>query len=103
MLARIYQPSRNAMQSGDAKSHDWVLEFAPDEARKVDPLMGWTGSGDMNSQVRLTFETKEAAIAYATKNGIAFQVMETQKRAHILRKSGYGDNFAHDRKATWTH
>lgn len=103
MLARIYQPARNAMQSGDAKAGTWVLEYAPDSAREVDPLMGWTSSGDMNSQVRLTFETKDAAIAYATKNGIAYQVTPTQKRAHILRKSGYGDNFSHDRRTTWTH
>jgi len=103
MLARIYQPARNAMQSGDAKSGTWVLEFAPDAAREVDPLMGWTSSGDMNSQVRLEFETKDAAIAYATKKGIAYQVTIAQKRAHILRKSGYGDNFSHDRRTTWTH
>ena len=61
MRARIYQPARNAMQSGMAKTHDWVLEFAPDEARRVDPLMGWTGSGDTQAQVRLTFDSKEDA------------------------------------------
>lgn len=103
MLARIYQPSRNAMQSGDAKTHHWVLEFTPEAAREVDPLMGWTGSGDMRSQVKLQFDTQEAAIAYAKKNGIAYQITEPKKRTHILRKFGYGDNFAHDRKATWTH
>lgn len=103
MLARIYQPARNAMQSGDAKSGIWVLKFSPEEARTVDPLMGWTGSGDMRSQVRLEFESKDAAIAYATRKGIAFVVTEPKKRRHILRKSGYGDNFAHDRRATWTH
>ncbi len=103
MIARIYQPSRNAMQSGDAKSRQWVLEFAPGEARRVDPLMGWTGSGDTRSQVKLTFETKDAAISYAKKHGLAYRVSEPKKRTHILRNSGYGDNFAYDRKATWTH
>ncbi|NIM09025.1 MAG: ETC complex I subunit, partial [Planctomycetales bacterium] len=62
MQARIYQPARNAMQSGTAKTHEWVLEFAPDAERKVDPLMGWTGSPDTQSQVRMKFPTKEAAI-----------------------------------------
>lgn len=103
MRARIFQPSRNAMQSGDAKSHEWVLEYVAEEARKIDPLMGWTGSGDMSSQVRLKFDSKDAAIAYAKKNGLAYVVSEPKKRAHILRRAGYGDNFAHDRKTSWTH
>ena len=102
-IARIYQPARNAMQSGQGKTKVWVLEFAPEERRKLDPLMGWTGSGDMRAQVRLTFESKEAAIAHAEKNGLAFQVMEPKKRRHILRNAGYGDNFAHNRRAVWTH
>jgi len=103
MLARIYQPSRNAMQSGDAKTRHWVLEYTPEESGEVDPLMGWTGSGDMRSQLKLEFDSKDAAVAYAKKHGIAYQISEPNKRTHILRKSGYGDNFAHDRKATWTH
>lgn len=102
-LARIYQPARNAMQSGQGKTKTWVLEFAPDARRKLDPLMGWTGSADMNGQVRLTFDSKEAAIAHAEKYGLAFQVQEPNKRAHILRNGGYGDNFAHNRRAVWTH
>src|ERR1043165_9822101 len=65
MLARIYRPAKNAMQSGKAKTKDWVLEFEPASARKPDPLMGWTQSSDMNGQIRLTFETREQAIAYA--------------------------------------
>ena len=60
MLARIYQPSRNAMQSGVGKTRQWVLEFAPEAARTVDPLMGWTSSTDMDSQVRLKFDNVEA-------------------------------------------
>ena len=65
MLAKIYQPSRSAMQSGQAKTRDWVLEFVPADAKWIDPLMGWTGSDDMNSQVRLRFPTREEAVAYA--------------------------------------
>lgn len=103
MTARIYQPARNAMQSGTGKTRHWLLEFTPAEARDIDPLMGWTGSGDMSSQVRMKFESKEAAVAYAEKHGLAYQLFTPQKRSHILRKSGYGDNFSHDRRTTWTH
>lgn len=103
MHARIYQPARNAMQSGQAKTRLWVLEFVPAEARFVDPLMGWTGSGDMNSQVRLQFDSREAAEDYAKSNGIAYQVFEPKKRSHILRTNGYGDNFAAGRRTAWTH
>ena len=60
MSARIYQPARTAMSSGTAKTHDWVLEFAPASAREVDPLMGWTSSDDTQSQVRLRFSSKRA-------------------------------------------
>jgi NADH dehydrogenase len=103
MVARIYQPARSAMQSGEARTRNWVLEFAPDQPRALDPLMGWTGSGDMQSQVRLSFETKQAAIAYAQKHGVAYRVTEPKKRSHVVRAKGYGSNFAHDRRAAWTH
>lgn len=103
MFARIYQPARSATQSGQAKTNTWVLEFAPEEARTLDPLMGWTGSADTQRQVKLTFATKEAAVAHAVKHNVPYQVSEPKKRAHILRKSGYGDNFSHDRRAVWTH
>lgn len=103
MLAKIYQPAKTAMQSGQAKTHSWVLEFVPAQARWVDPLMGWTGSGDMNSQVRLRFESRDAAIAYADRHGIAYELFEPKKRGHILRQNGYGDNFATGRRMAWTH
>jgi NADH dehydrogenase len=103
MLAKIYQPARNAMTSGQAKTKTWVLEFSQAEARQIDPLMGWTSSGDMNSQVRLTFETKVAAIDYAVSKGIAYTVSEAQKRKQNVRSGGYGDNFATNRRTVWTH
>ncbi len=103
MLARIYQPARNAMQSGQGKTKDWVLEFAPEMAKVIDPLMGWTGSGDMDGQVRLRFESREEAVAYAEKHGIAHQVFEPKPRRHILRTNGYGDNFSAQRRTAWTH
>jgi hypothetical protein len=102
MRARIYQPARTAMQSGTAKTHQWVLEFAPAEAREVDPLMGWTGSGDTQAQVRLRFE-RGAAEAYATEKGIAYDVTLPHARKPNVRVRGYGENFATDRKEVWTH
>ncbi|WP_265515521.1 ETC complex I subunit [Nitratireductor luteus] len=101
MSARIYSPARNAMQSGTAKSGHWVLEFEPEAPRKIDPLMGYTSSSDMKSQVRLTFATKEEAVAYAQKNGIAFRLEEA--KAPKRRQVSYAENFRYDRKVPWTH
>ena len=103
MRARIYQPARTAMQSGTAKTKGWVLEFAPETAREVDPLMGWTSSDDTQAQVRLHFDSRDAAEAYAVARGIAFDVAEPQARKPLIRQRGYGENFATDRKGAWTH
>jgi hypothetical protein len=101
MIARIFKPARTAMQSGIAKTRDWVLEFEPEQARTVEPLMGWTSSGDMRSQVRLRFETCEEAIAYCEREGIAYQIAETP--AVPRRRIAYADNFAFTRRDAWTH
>ncbi|HRE60994.1 MAG TPA: ETC complex I subunit [Micropepsaceae bacterium] len=101
MLARIYRPARNAMQSGTARTRDWMLEFEPAEAKRADPLTGWTGSGDMRRQLRLSFDTRDEAIAYAEKYGIAFQVFEPHERKPIPKS--YSDNFRYTRKGLWTH
>lgn len=103
MLARIYQPARTAMSSGAAKTKIWILEYGPSESRNIDPLMGWTGSGDTQSQVRLRFESKDAALDYARENGIEAQVVEPNKRKPNIRAGGYGENFATNRKGPWTH
>ena len=103
MRARIYQPAKTAMQSGTAKTQGWVLEFAQGAAREVDPLMGWTSSGDTQTQVRLRFDTREAAEAYAAAKGIDFDVVAPKARKPIIRQRGYGENFATDRKGAWTH
>lgn len=103
MRARIYQPAKTAMQSGTAKTTGWVLEFAPASAREVDPLMGWTSSSDTQTQVKLRFDSREAAEAYASAKGIEFDVSEPQKRKPLIRQRGYGENFATDRKGAWTH
>jgi NADH dehydrogenase len=103
VFAKIYRPARSAMQSGQAATRRWVLEFVPDDGKVLDPLMGWTGSTDTRRQVTLHFETREAAVAYAERNGIAFRAAESTPRRHILRNNGYGDNFAHQRRGAWTH
>jgi hypothetical protein len=101
MLARIYRPAKTAMQSGRAKTKDWVLEFEPSSARLPDPLMGWAQSKDMNGQVRLSFDTREEAIAYAQSHAIPFQVMEPKPIKRVIK--AYADNFAFTRKEPWTH
>lgn len=102
MTARIYRPARTAMQSGVAKTKDWVLDFEPEAARTVEPLMGWTSSSDMRSQVKLRFETKEEAVAYCEREGIAYQVFDTPGSSPH-RPIAYADNFAFQRKGAWTH
>ena len=103
MRARIYKPAKTAMQSGTAKTHDWVLEFAQTSARDVDPLMGWTSSSDTQTQVKLRFPTKEAALDYAADKGIDAQVIEPKPRKANIRPGGYGENFATNRRGAWTH
>ena len=101
MVARIYRPAKSAMQSGFANTRQWVLEFEPEAARQVEPLMGWTSSADMKSQVRLEFATKEDAVAYAERNGLPYTVSEPKVRKHQMRS--YADNFKFGRLGRWTH
>ena len=103
MFARIYQPAKTAMSSGTAKTKFWVLEFVPTEERYLDPLMGWTSSDETQTQVRLEFETKDAALDYAELNNISATVQDSQKRALNIRAGGYGENFATYRRGIWTH
>ena len=101
MTARIYKPAKTAMQSGAAKTRLWVLDYEPEEPRVVESLMGWTSSGDMKSQVRLRFATKDEAVAYCEKHGIPYQVTEAKTAPrHGL---SYADNFAFTRRGAWTH
>jgi len=91
MPARIYQRPKNAMQSGRARTSEWVLDFAPAEAKKPDPLMGWAGSGDTQQQVQLSFPDSDAALAYAGKYGIEATVIAPPPRR--LKIQAYADNF----------
>ena len=101
MSARIFSPAKTAMQSGKAKTGHWLLEFDPEQPRKIDPLMGYTTSGDMKSQIRLAFPTREEAVAYAEKHGIVFRVEEPKEAKR--RQISYAENFRYDRMITWTH
>jgi hypothetical protein len=101
MTARIYKPARTAMQSGTAKTKEWVLDYEPEQPRAIDPLMGWTSSGDMKQQLRLAFGTKEEAIAYCERNGIACEVFDSKPRQRA--RISYSDNFAPGRRGAWTH
>ncbi len=101
MTARIYKPAKTAMQSGAAKTKDWMLDYEPEEPRGVEPLMGWTSSGDMKQQLRLRFESKEEAIAYCERHGITYQIFEVTPSAR--RGMAYADNFAFGRREGWTH
>ncbi len=103
MTARIYRPSRNAMQSGTARTKEWILEFPNETGRAVDPLMGWTTSADTRSQVRLRFASREAALEYARAHGIDAIVQEPHPRKPNIRSGGYGENFATRRRGAWTH
>ena len=103
MRARIFQPARTAMSSGTAKTKGWVLEFGASASRHIDPLMGWTSSDDTQTQVRLRFDSKEAALDYATEHGIDAAVSDPHKRKPNIRPGGYGDNFATNRRTVWTH
>ena len=99
--ARIYQRPKNAMQSGRARTQQWLLEFEPGEAQRPDPLTGWAGSGDTRNQLRLRFPSLEAAKAYAEREGIAYIVEEPHARK--IQPKAYADNFRFDRREPWTH
>jgi hypothetical protein len=101
MLAKIYRPARNAMQSGTAGAKDWLLEFESETPRTVDPLMGWISNGDTNTQLRMWFATRDEAIEFAKREGIPFQVTEPREASRVIK--AYADNFSAFRKRPWTH
>lgn len=101
MVARIHQPAKNAMQSGKAGTREWVLEFEPETPNVIEPLMGWTSSYDTRRQIRMRFDTKEEAIAYATRHGIPFRLEETHSSS--VKPKSYAENFKFGRPDRWTH
>ncbi len=88
--AKIFKPTKTAMQSGLAKSEKWVVEYIVDQPG-INPLMGWESSTDTYSELKLEFSSKDLAIEYAKKNNIEFEIIEEKKRK-IIKKS-YSDNF----------
>jgi hypothetical protein len=101
MPARIFRQPKNAMQSGMARSKLWTLAFEEDSPREIEPLMGWTSSGDTRQQVRLFFDSKEEAVAYAEREGIPYRVEEPHDPKR--RVISYSDNFKFNRVGPWTH
>lgn len=91
MAARLFRESKNAMQSGKAREGRWVLHFESGSKRVPDPLTGWTGGSDTQSQVTLRFETLEAAKAYAERYGIDYHLVPPAERK--LKLQSYADNF----------
>ena len=101
MPARIYKPAKSATQSGLGRTKLWHLEFDQESPREIEPLMGWTASGDTRQQLRLRFDTKEEAVAYAEREGIAYRIeAPTESRRRTM---SYSDNFKFNRTAPWTH
>jgi len=101
MVARIYSPAKSSMQSGQARVGVWLLQFEPEQAKMIDPLMGYTSTTDMKGQIRLQFDTCDAAVAYARKAGLAYRIERIQKPKR--RQVAYADNFKSDRFQPWTH
>jgi len=101
MAARIYKPAKTAMQQGLAATRDWILEYEPEQPLLIEPLMGWTSSADTKPQVRMYFASKDEAIAYATREGIAFRLEEPRETE--VRPKSYAENFKFGRLDRWTH
>jgi hypothetical protein len=92
----IFQRPKSAMQSGKARSHEWMMEFAPASPLTKDPIMGWASSADMMREVTLPFASPEEAIAFASKNGFTYEVHAP--RFQTIRPKSYSDNFRCDRR-----
>jgi hypothetical protein len=101
MLAKIYRPAKNAMQSGKAGAKKWRLEFILADAPRPDALMGWISGADTNGQVRMSFDTKEEAVEFARAHSIPHQVVDTPEAKRQIKS--YSDNFAFRRREPWSH
>ncbi len=100
--ARIHNAATSTQSEAEGKGRDWLIEFAPDQANRIDPLTGWYGSDDTQRQVVLRFGSRDDAVAYARAQGWDYDVEERRQVSSIKPKS-YADNFRYDRKINWTH
>ena len=94
-LARIYRPTKTAMQSGRAQTRKWILEYEPATPRRPDPLMGWASAEDTLNEVQLRFDTRDEAVAFAERLGLDYTVIAPQDAAE--KPKSYADNFRYDR------
>ena len=101
--ARIFQQPKSAMQSGRAQAAQWVLTFVSAEAKRLDPLTGWPGSGDTQGQVVLRFPTAAAAIAFAEAKGIGYDLETPPPVQATIKPRAYADNFKFGRTENWSH
>ncbi len=97
--AKIYQPAKTAMQSGKGKTHHWLLEFEKPAPGTPDALMGWNSMPDTIAEVKLTFATRDEAIAYATAKNIPYELFEPQKT--VVPPKAYAENFSAGRRQAW--
>ena len=101
MVLKIYKPSKTAMQSGKAKTNNWIVEKVSNSTSDKDSLMGWNTSEDTENQIKLFFSSKEKAINWAIENNYQYQVFEPQSKKIVPKN--YSDNFSSNRKEPWTH
>ena len=93
--ARIYRPTKTAMQSGRAQARKWILEYEAATPRRPDPLMGWASADDTLNEVQLRFDTRDEAVAFAEKLGLEYAVIAPQSTTE--KPKSYADNFRYDR------
>jgi NADH dehydrogenase ubiquinone Fe-S protein 4 len=93
--ARIYRPSKTAMQSGRAKTTKWLLEYEIATPRAPDPLMGWSSAGDTLNEISLRFDSLDEALDFAKKHGLDYTIIEP--RQPKFKAKSYADNFRYDR------
>ena len=101
LRARLFRQPKSAMQSGQARTREWVLEWEKREKQAADPIMGWVGSGDTQRQVRLFFDMREEGERYAAREGLALEVEIVPER--VIKPKAYADNFKFGRRNNWTH
>lgn len=101
--ARIYRQPKSAMQSGRARTDDWVLAYTPLGPKRLDPMTGWPGAGDTQAQVSLRFPSEAAAIAYADSHGITYEVLQPPPVKADIKPKAYADNFRFGRTENWSH